>query len=391
VEKVIHALFPLRPTGETPRVSPAGTRRILRRHANPISSERALEKPRDVSSESHAVTDTVPVTVIVVNWNGGDDLARCLTCLAAQESLPERVVVVDNGSTDGSADAVERLVAADTRLALRTVFQRAGRNLGFAAANNLAVQACGTEFIALLNPDAFPEPGWLAALVDAARSHPRAAAFGSLQLLDGGDGLIDGIGDVYHVSGLSWRAGHGRPRTPAADEDHEIFSACAAAALYRRDAFLAAGGFDEDFFCYFEDVDLGFRLRLAGWQARHVSAAVVRHAAGRSCRNAPADFALFHGHRNLVWCFAKNMPGPLLAGLLIPHLLQTIVAMAFFSTRGQGRPIVKAKGQAMAGLPRMWRKRRAVQASRTASCRDIWRVLDTSFARGRGDQAGGGR
>ena len=335
------------------------------------------------------MTDTVPVTVIVVTWNAGGDLARCLACLAAQEPLPERIVVVDNGSTDGSADTAERVARDNARLAPRTVVRRVGANIGFAAANNRAVQECGSEFVAVLNPDAFPEPGWLAALVAAATSHPRAAAFGSLQLLDGSEGLVDGIGDVYHVSGLSWRAGHGRPRTPAADEDREIFSACAAAALYRRDAFLAAGGFDEDFFCYFEDVDLGFRLRLAGWQARHVSAAVVRHAVGRSSRSAPADFALFHGHRNLVWCFAKNMPGPLLAGLLIPHLLQTIVAVAFFSTRGQGRPIVKAKGQAMAGLRRMWRKRRAVQAARTASCRDIWRVLDAGFGRGRIGRPGG--
>ena len=343
----------------------------------------APHEPQRAFSECHTVNDTAPVTVIVVNWNGGDDLPRCLACLAAQEPPPARIVVVDNGSTDGSADSAERMAAAHARLAPRTVVRRAGANLGFAAANNLAAREAETEFIAVVNPDAFPEPGWLAALVDAARHHPRPAAFGSLQLLDGTDGLIDGIGDVYHVSGLSWRAGHGRPRTAAADEDREIFSACAAAALYRRDAFLAAGGFDEDFFCYFEDVDLGFRLRLAGWQARHVSAAVVRHAGARSSRAAPADFALLHGHRNLVWCFAKNMPGPLLAALLIPHLLQTIVAVAFFSTRGQGRPIVKAKGQAMAGLLRMWRKRRAVQAARTASCRDIWRVLDAGFGSGR--------
>jgi GT2 family glycosyltransferase len=266
---------------------------------------------------------------------------------------------------------------------LRTVFQRAGRNLGFAAANNLAVQACGTEFIALLNPDAFPEPGWLAALVDAARSHPRAAAFGSLQLLDGADGLIDGIGDVYHVSGLSWRAGHGRPRTPAADEDHEIFSACAAAALYRRDAFLAAGGFDEDFFCYFEDVDLGFRLRLAGYGARYVSNAVVSHVGGGSQGGDRNDFAGFHGHRNLVWCFVKNMPPPLLWACLPAHLLQSIVILAVSVTRGEFRGIVKAKWHALIGLPKCWRKRQFVQAKNRVSATAVWRSLDKSLCRRR--------
>jgi GT2 family glycosyltransferase len=335
------------------------------------------------------VTATGSVTVIIVNWNGGDGLIRCLSCLAAQEPLPERIVVVDNGSTDGSADAAERAAAADSRLASRMVWHRTGRNLGFAAANNFAVSQCDTEFVALLNPDAFPEPRWLDALLSAARRHPAAAAFGSLQLLDAAEGIVDGSGDVYHVSGLSWRAGHGRPPTPAAREDREIFSACAAAVLYRRDAFLAVGGFDEDFFCYFEDVDLGFRLRLAGWQARHVPGAVVRHAGGGSVGSAGPDFALVHGHRNLAWCFVKNMPGPLFAALLIPHLLQTMVSLFVFWTRGQGRPIVNAKGQALAQLPRMWRKRRAVQASRRASCRDIWRVLDAGFGRGRSGPAGG--
>lgn len=337
------------------------------------------------------MTATAPVSVIVVNWNGGDDLLRCLSSLAAQTLLPERIVVIDNGSTDGSADAAARMADADERLAPRILFHRAARNLGFAAANNLAVSLCDTEFVALLNPDAFPEPGWLEALLDAARRHTAAAAFGSLQLLDGTSGLVDGIGDVYHVSGLSWREGHGRPPGPAAREDREIFSACAAAALYRREAFLAVGGFDEDFFCYFEDVDLGFRLRLAGLQARHVPAAVAWHAGGRCVQSGPTDFALFHGHRNLVWCFVKNMPGPLLVGLLIPHLLQSIVVLTTFSTRGQGRPIVKAKGQAMASLARMWRKRLAIQRSRRASVRDIWRMLDTSLCRGRRGSAGGVR
>ena len=335
------------------------------------------------------MNDVAPVTVIVVNWNGGDDLLRCLSCLATQRLPPARIMVVDNGSTDGSVDAAARMVADDPRLASLTQFHRLDANVGFAAANNLAVSRCDSEFVALLNPDAFPEPGWLEALVAAARRHPSAAAFGSLQLLDGAEGLVDGSGDVYHVTGLSWREGHGRPPTAVARQDREIFSACAAAALYRRDAFLAVGGFDEDFFCYFEDVDLGFRLRLAGRSARHVPAAVVRHAGGSSARAATPEFALIHGHRNLVWCFLKNMPGPLLAGLLIPHLLLTIVTVAFFSTRGQGRPIVKAKGQAVAGLARVWRKRRAVQAARRASCRDIWRLLDAGFGRGRTAPPGG--
>lgn len=323
------------------------------------------------------------VAVIIVNHDGGAHLSRCLGCLAGQSLLPDRVVVVDNASRDGSLEAARQLLLADGRLAERAVFHEVGRNIGFAAANNLAVGMCGEEFVALVNPDAFPAADWLAALVAAARRHPEAASFGSRQWLDGRPGLLDGVGDVYHVSGLSWRDGHGCEPTAADDRDGEIFSACAAAALYRRTAFLEAGGFDEDFFCYFEDVDLGFRLRLLGHTARYVSDAAVFHVGGAASRGKSADFAVYHGHRNLVWCFAQNMPAQLLLPLLIPHLAQTIFVSAFFVARRQFCSIVKAKWHALLGLRKCWLKRRSIQARRTASTTAIWRALDKSWRRRR--------
>jgi len=327
--------------------------------------------------------DADSVAVIIVNHNGGDCLARCLSCLAAQRQLPTRIVVIDNASEDGSVAAARHLAEQDDRLASRIEFHGAGENLGFAAANNRAVAMCNTEFVALLNPDAFPEPGWLAALVAAARQHPEAAAFGSRQMLDGTDDLLDGIGDVYHVSGLSWRAGHGCRLTAADLQDREIFSPCAAAALYRRAAFNEVGGFDEDFFCYFEDVDLGFRLRLAGYEARYVSTAVVSHVGEASTRAQDNDFAVFHGHRNLVWCFVKNMPGIIFFASLPAHLLQTIFITAVSVTRGQFRGIMKAKWHAVAGLQKCWHKRQRVQADKRAPASAIWRMLDTSVTRRR--------
>jgi len=331
---------------------------------------------------------TAPVSVIIVNRNGGDLLARCLSCMAAQHTLPERIVVVDNGSTDGSIAAARRLAAADACLAPRIEFDLVGENIGFAAANNRAVASCQTEFVALLNPDAFAEPGWLAALLDAAHAHPRTAAFGSRQVLDGTPELLDGVGDVYHFSGLSWRDGHGCRPTAADAQDHDIFSPCAAAAVYRRAAFTEVGGFDEDFFCYFEDVDLGFRLRLAGYDSRYVSKAVVRHVGGACSPGKHSDFAVFHGHRNMVWCFVKNMPTPLFCGFLLAHFSQTMLASAVSATRGQLGTIVSSKWHALTALPKFWRKRRAVQACRRISTWAVWRSLDTSLFR---RQAGRGR
>lgn len=327
--------------------------------------------------------DTVPVSVIVVNHNGGAHVLRCLRCLAAQVPPPERIVFVDNASGDGSTAAARECAAADERLASRIVFHDSATNLGFAAANNLAVSLCATEFVALLNPDAFPAADWLGTLVAAARRHPEAGGFGSRQLLAERPDRLDGVGDVYHVGGLSWRDGHGCLPTPADDREREIFSPCAAAALYRRDAFLEVGGFDDDFFCYFEDVDLGFRLRLAGYPAFYVPEATVWHHGAASSAGKNDDFAVFHGHRNLVWCFVKNTPAPLFGPLLIAHLAQTILAVVFCVTRGQASSIVRAKWCALQGLPKTWRKRRLIQARRRASAWTIWRSMDKGFTRRR--------
>ena len=154
------------------------------------------------------VSPVAPVTVVVVNFNGGEHLLRCLACLAEQEAVPERIVLIDNGSTDGSAAAAREWAARDGRLAARLEQIDSIVNLGFAAANNRAVEKSTTEFVALLNPDAFPDPGWLAALLAAARQYPQAASFGSWQRLEGHPGILDGVGDVYHMSGVAWRDGH---------------------------------------------------------------------------------------------------------------------------------------------------------------------------------------
>jgi GT2 family glycosyltransferase len=317
-----------------------------------------------------------PVTVIIVNHNGGDHLLRCLSCLADQETQAERIVLIDNCSSDGSAAAARAWVAQDGRLAARFEQIDSAVNAGFAAANNSAIEACTTEFVALLNPDAFPDRGWLTALLAAARQYPEAASFGSWQRLDGHPGLLDGVGDVYHISGFAWRDGHEQSCGDRYKPDAEIFSACAAAALYRRQAFLEVGGFDEDFFCYFEDVDLGFRLRLAGHAVRAVAAAGVSHVGSASVGGRRSTFAVYHGRRNLVWCFLKNMPFPLVLPLLPVHVALLFCDVVLCAMRGRGPAIVKAIWHAMLGLPKCLGKRRAVQAMRRATCGDIWRIMD---------------
>jgi len=309
------------------------------------------------------------ITVIIVNWNSGELLAECLLCLEKQTIRPTRVLVIDNASTDDSLTGIGML--ADNVTVLRM-----NSNLGFAAGNNRALIECDTEFVALLNPDAFPEPDWLERLLAAARTHPEVAAFGSRQLCHGAPDVLDGIGDIYHMSGLAWRERYGWRQQTQDLVAREIFSPCAAAALYRRQALVDAGGFDEDFFCYLEDVDLGFRLRLAGHKAMYVPDAVVHHVGSASTGGQWSDFAVYYGFRNPVWVFIKNMPGILFWLLLSLHVVLNLASIILFSMRGQEELILKSKRDAFLGIPRMWLKRRKIQSDRKASIGAIWRALD---------------
>lgn len=308
------------------------------------------------------------VTVIIVNWNGGSLLEECLLHLTRQTLPPTRILVMDNGSSDGSAERAAGIPGVTLR--------RLGYNAGFAVANNRALEECDTEWVALLNPDAFAENDWLESLLAGTQAQPQAAAFGSRQMVRGASKMLDGIGDVYHISGLVWRRGHGRMQSEADLIATEIFSPCAAAALYKRAALVEIGGFDEDFFCYVEDVDVGFRLRLAGYSCQYVPEAVVHHVGSYTSGGKHSDFSTYHGHRNLVWTFTKNMPGYLFWALLPMHVLFIFFSVAYIAFRGQGWLTLRAYRDAIGGIPSVWRKRQSIQARRKASIGDIWRVLD---------------
>jgi GT2 family glycosyltransferase len=300
------------------------------------------------------------VAVLIVNWNGGDLLRQCLESLRQQRSSPDHVIVVDNASSDDSIARAGSLLRDVEVIRLQT-------NLGFAQANNIAAHAAkGFDSLALLNPDAFPEPGWLQALICAAERDSTAAAFASQILFASDVDYLDGAGDSYHASGRAWRNGHGTAAGAWPLGNSEVFAPCAAAALYRRDAFEAVGGFDEEYFCYFEDVDLGFRLRLKGYRCQYVHSAIVRHVSS-ALGGYRSDFAVYHGERNMVWTFVKDMPAPLLWWYLPQHVLLNLAALAFYPWRGQGKVVLKAKKDAIMGIGRVLRQRRLVQRARTVS------------------------
>lgn len=310
--------------------------------------------------------------VVVVNKNAGLHLAHVLECLEVQSVRPHRVIVVDNASDDGSLDGLDERFP-------QVEFIRSAENLGFAAANNLAVRAADDcEFVALLNPDAFPEPNWLCTLLAAAGEHPGHAAFGSTLLLAGDTGTSDGTGDEYHVSGLAWRRDQGAPAAPGR-ESGETFSVCAAAALYRRDAFLAVGGFDEAFFCYYEDSDLAFRLRLAGHGCLYVPEAVAHHV-GSATTGLLSHFTIYHSTRNQLWVYVKNMPTPLLWLYLPQHLLVSVLTTLVYTLHGRGRAAFAGRRDALLGLPRVLRERKRIQASRVASAAELRAAMSRGLA-----------
>ncbi|HEY7562784.1 MAG TPA: glycosyltransferase family 2 protein [Gaiellaceae bacterium] len=301
------------------------------------------------------------VAVAIVNANSGAHLGRALDALSRQTREPDRTIVVDNASTDGSLEGIEERFPSLEVL-------RLGENVGFAAANNLAAKrAEDCDWLALLNPDAFPEPAWLEELLAAAESNAAYSFFASRIVKASEAGTLDSTGDVVHVSGVAWQRDHGEPTSferPAG----EVFSASAAAALYRREAFVQIGGFDERFFCYYEDTDLAIRLRLAGHRCWYVPTAVVRHV-GAATAGRESDFMLYHTHRNIVWTYAKNMPSPFVWLYLPEHVLINVLTLGAFLLRGRFRVGLRAKRDALRGLRGVLQDRSAVQRTRRISAR----------------------
>jgi N-acetylglucosaminyl-diphospho-decaprenol L-rhamnosyltransferase len=303
------------------------------------------------------------VRVVIVNYNAGPLLQAAVAGLARQWEAGFEAVIVDNGSTDGSAEAC---VLPDGRFG----WLRAGGNLGFAAGCNLGCRGAKTPWLAMLNPDAVPEEDWLAVLRRAILRYPEAAMFGSTQVNASDPGILDGAGDAYSIFGLAWRGGHGLP-IQVVREDMRVFSPCAAAALYRRDLFEAAGGFAESFFCYLEDVDLGFRLNLSGYEAIQVAGARVRHM-GSATAGVGSRFSLYQIIRNSVFVAARCVPFPLVL-LVLPLLILSQVWIGLRTGRLALR--MEAVRDGLARFPELLPQRKGIQAGRRIPIGELCRLL----------------
>ena len=306
------------------------------------------------------------VTVVIPTWNGRALLELVMPSLERQAYRDFETLVVDNGSSDGTAEhARERWPWAEV-VALP-------RNVGFAAGVNRGIERARGEYVALVNNDMELDPAFLGALVAALDDEPAAASATAKMLFFDDREILDGAGDVLHWSGVVRLRGRGERDRGQYDAPTEVFSACAGAALYRRAAFDEVGSFDEAFFAQMEDVDWGFRARLLGYGCRYVPGAVVYHKGSASMWREGRRDPRFWGMpvRNCIWMWIKNYPLDCLlrnAHLLLLHEL----AGLYFATReGMARAQLRAWRDALRGLPRVLRQRREIQARRRIGRREL--------------------
>ena len=311
--------------------------------------------------------DKALVTIIIVNWNGRLLLADCIDGIQKQTFRQFDTIVVDNGSEDDSVAFVSSTYPEVKLISLK-------RNLGFAKANNIAIQNSRSKYVALINNDAHVEPDWLGNLVYALENSPEAGLAASKMVYADNPAIIDRAGDGYSVAGAGILRGRGEDATHY-NKPAWIFGACAGAALYRKDMLAEIGLFDEDFFLLYEDVDLSFRAQLNGYRCLYVPDAVVYHMATKSIGYDSAK-SVYYGHRNLEWTYIQNMPKKLIFRTIGPHFLYIIFALIFFFLIGHGKTYLKAKKDALKGLKKSINKRKQVQTCRKVSSNYIRQLLD---------------
>ncbi len=290
-------------------------------------------------------------SVIIVSYQSSDWIASCLDSLNQQTEKNFEVIIVDNASRDNS---LQQIRSSDLKN-LHVIESK--ENLGFAAGCNLAARQARGEWLTFLNPDTMAHVDWLKEISAGQARYPRTNIFACAQYELGEDGKLDGVGDAYFGFGIPWRGGFGHS-TKHLPSEGECFSPCGAAAVVRRTVFEKAGGFDERFFCYCEDVDLGFRLRLMGERCVFLPNASVEHK-GSAISGRHSDFTIYHGTRNRMWTYVKNMPLGLLVLTAPGHIAISIYLLARSASVGKFKATWRGLRDGVLGLPDIWKSRRA--------------------------------
>jgi GT2 family glycosyltransferase len=321
-----------------------------------------LERFRPYSEEEITDREMVPkASVLIVNYNGREYLEKCLRSLLNKDRRDYEVILVDNASTDGSAEYVEQVFP-------EVLVIRNEVNQGFSQGNNVGAQQAKGEYLAFLNPDTVVEPGWLEALIAALEADPQAGLATSKILLLADPGQINTCGNEMHCTGLTLCRGMGMDRGTFTDLV-EVGAVSGAAFAIRKDVFEALGGFDEAFFLYLEDTDLSWRARLAGYKCVYVPSSVVYH--DYILRFGPKK--TFYQERNRYLMLLKGLRWRTLLVLLPALLVVEVMTWGFVLLRERKR--LANKLRAYAWIVKHWGRimgsRREVQAMRRVRDRDL--------------------
>lgn len=318
------------------------------------------------------------LSVIITNWNGKKFLEECLNSLQDQTYTHFETILVDNGSTDGSVEFVRERYEKFVRII------RNETNLGFAGGNNVGIRAATGEFIVLLNNDTWADPRWLEELVHAIDADPIIGMWGSKIYSYYRRDRIEAVGELIYRDGLSRAKGQFERDQGQFEQKEEIFFPPGCGAMFRKKVFDEIGLFDEDFFAYGDDAEIGIRARLAGWKGLYVPHAILYHKnSGTGGQHSP--FKAFYVERNRFWITIKYFPLPLL--ILSPFftfyrfVFQAYGALTHKGAAGKFTQIYspwhligilfKAYGAGLQGLPRMWKKRRILKGLRKVSYGEI--------------------
>ena len=305
------------------------------------------------------------LAIIVLNWNGADDTLECIGSLAQQTFKPT-IIVVDNHSHDNSVMRFKQYQIEHPSVDCKLIAN--DQNIGFAGGINTGLvyaRKQGFEYIGVLNPDAVADKKWCRALVNELSAHPNCGiATGILQRRDGK--TLDTTGDFYTTWGLPGPRNRDEPVENAQSKPGEVFGATGGGAIYRAAMFDDIDMFDEDFFMYYEDVDLSFRAQLAGWKVRFTPKAIAYHKVGASSKKVPG-LAVYNTFKNLPLVFIKNVPGRLFWYIGLRFFLAYWLIFASAVRHGNGWPAFKGILASIIRKPTAYHKRWSIQKNRKVS------------------------
>lgn len=315
-----------------------------------------------------AKASTTKVAVVIPNWNGKDDLPACLDSLLAQ-SLSPHIIVVENGSTDGSGEMVTKNYPDVTLLSQE-------KNLGFDGGVNVGIRYAldlQYTYIALLNNDAVADKNWLHELVTALELQPEAG-IATCKLMSFDKSHLDSTGDFYTTWGLPYPRGRAEPVSDVHDASIAVFSGSGGASMYRSELFRQIGLFDEKFFAYYEDIDIGFRAQLAGWKVLYAPKAIAYHKIGATSGKIKG-FTTYQTMKNLPMVFWKNVPRRFIPTIFPRIFLAYWSMMLKAIISGRGAPALKGQLVFLKNIPHTFRERRRIQSSKVVSDEYIWSIL----------------